>query len=150
MGRNAKRKQHRKLWQQAPEGSVICFLAKEHYSLEWPDTWIKVHCGGIFPVDVRGEEISILGHWFTVFAGDRELEGIYGPRLFRPGEPGRQGVCFNACPPTRAADLQPYAGFVQGMLSDMTRNGAIPSWDDLIADAVDQGLMYGPNEEALI
>jgi hypothetical protein len=150
MGRNAKRKQHHKLWQQAPEGSVICFVAKERYSLEWPDTRIKVHCGGIFPVDVRGEEIAILGHWFNVYAGRRDLEGIFGVRLFRPGEVGQRGYYINACPPTRAADLQPYFGFVEGMLRDMARNEVIPSWDDLIADAVEQGLMSGPDEEVCV
>lgn len=146
MGRKAK-KRKQKLWQQASPGTTIIFLAKDHYSEEWPDTWFKVHTGGIFPVDINGTEVSILGHWFTVYAGGRELEGIYGIRIFRPGEPGSRGVYFHANLPTRAADLAPYGGYVEGMIRDMVRNGAIPSWDDLCRYAVEQDVMEAPPVE---
>ena len=152
MGRNAKRKAHRKAWEriteESPKGTVIAFIAKDHYAEEWPNTSIRVHNGGIYPIDVQGTEIAILGHHFTIYSEKKEIEGIYGVRIFRDGEQGQKGVYANACGSTTAADLNAYIGLAQGLLADMQRNEVIPTWDDIAQGAIAEGLMEMEGSDA--
>lgn len=125
------------------EPATVIFLGKEHYDAEWPGTSLVVENAGILTVDVRGDEVSVLGHEFTVHTPGGSLNGVYGLRLHRElGHPPQMVV--NACFPTRAADLKPYMGFVTGMLGDMIRNGAIPSYEDLAKEAIEAGALSTP------
>lgn len=147
MGRNAKARQQRKpKWQEihdAHDGdSVIIFGAKSHYQDEWPDTWLEVKSGGLFPMEASSQgELTILGHEMVIHAPGSNIFCIAGHRIFREGETGRPAFVISACLPSRASELAPYQGFVTGMIADMIRNEAISSYEEIARELTDRGVM---------
>lgn len=150
MGRKAKLRKSRYQQVQDAVGSdgVCLYLGPEHLSEEWPDTTIRVDQSGIGEFTVQGQDITLLGHQFTLNCPEGEPQGFVGWHIVKPN----QGTPINALvltgiTPGEVEILKPYQDFILQMLSGMERSGVIPSHRDLVNQLVEKGLMYAPGEQ---
>ena len=134
MGRASRDKADRKkAYQLARDAgaSHLVFCPKQKYEDEWPDTWLKSDKTGIWTVSGA----SILGFDVDLHTPTKTLNCIYGRRVYEIGQHGPPGVAIAACLPTRQAQLRPYRDFVIGVIEDMIKSEALPTyaeiWEDL-------------------
>jgi hypothetical protein len=109
------------------QASHLVFLPKQRYEDEWPETWLKSDTTGIWTIN----GCSVLGFDIDLHTPTETLNCIYGLRLYELDQQGPSGVVIAACLPTRQVQLRPYRAFVIGMIQDMIRSEALPTFAEI-------------------